>query len=97
MTTPLVLVAGFQARSGAEDRLRTALEGMIEPSLEEPGCLGYQPYVDPNRPGAMILLEEWVDEAALEAHFQTPHFARVAEVLEEVLAEPFKLRRLTDR
>jgi quinol monooxygenase YgiN len=90
----LVLIAGFQARPGQEERLRTALEGMIEPSLEEPGCLAYQPYADPNRSGSMILVEEWADESALEAHFRSPHFEHVAEVLDRVLAQPFTLRRL---
>jgi quinol monooxygenase YgiN len=36
-----------------------------------------------------------VDEAALQRHFGTSHFKEVAEVLDDVLAEPFTLRRLT--
>jgi quinol monooxygenase YgiN len=94
-TRPLTLVAGFQAEPGQERRLREALDAMVEPSEAEPGCLSYRPLQDPNRPGAMICLEEWVDEAALQAHFRTPHFREVAEVLDEVLSEPFTLRRLT--
>ncbi|MEU9499704.1 antibiotic biosynthesis monooxygenase [Streptomyces sp. NPDC048196] len=46
----LTVIAECLAAPGQEDRLRTALEAMIEPSLEEPGCLAYQPYADPNRP-----------------------------------------------
>lgn len=68
---------------------------MIEPSQAEHGCLGYRPLVDPNTPGAMIIIEEWVDEEALKLHFDTPHLKRVAAVLDEVLAEPFALRMLT--
>lgn len=91
----LTLIAGFQAKPGQETRLREALEAMVEPSEAEPGCLSYRPLADPNRPGAMICLEEWVDEAALQRHFGTSHFKEVAKVLDEILAEPFTLRRLT--
>ncbi|KUJ65090.1 monooxygenase [Streptomyces albus subsp. albus] len=90
----LTVVARCLAAPGQEDRLRTALEAMIEPSLEEPGCLAYQPYADPNQPGRMVIVEEWTGPEALEAHFRTPHFAHVREVLDLVLAEPIIIDRL---
>lgn len=96
MSNTLTIVAGFTAKPGQEQRLRDELEAMIEPSLAEEGCLGYQPYADPSRPDRMIIVEEWADEAALEYHFSLPHFERVAKALDEILAEPFTLRRLTD-
>ncbi|WP_242887538.1 putative quinol monooxygenase [Actinomadura litoris] len=96
MPNTLTVVAGFVAKPGQEQRLRDELNAMVAPSLAEEGCLLYQPYVDPNRPDHMIMIEEWTDEAALDHHFTLPHFKRVAQVLEEILAEPFTLRRLTD-
>ncbi|MFZ4896517.1 putative quinol monooxygenase [Plantibacter sp. Mn2098] len=91
----LVLVAEFQAKAGHEDELRDALSAMIEPSLAEAGCLGYRPLADPARPGAMICFEEWRNAEALDFHFHTPHFTEVATILDEILATPFTLRRLT--
>ncbi|GGV30983.1 antibiotic biosynthesis monooxygenase [Actinomadura cremea] len=96
MSNALTIVAGFTAKPGQEQRLRDELDAMIAPSLAEEGCLGYQPYADPTRPDRMIIVEEWVDTAALDFHFSLPHFKRIAQVLEEILAEPFTLRRLTD-
>ncbi len=96
MSNTLTIIARFTARTGQEQRLRDALTAMIAPSLAEEGCLAYQPYVDPARPDRMIIAEEWADAAALEYHFTLPHFERVAAVLDDVLAEPFTLRRLTD-
>ncbi|MEU5866542.1 putative quinol monooxygenase [Nonomuraea sp. NPDC047529] len=96
MSNTLTIVAGFRARPGQEERLRQELNAMIAPSLAEEGCLGYQPYADPERPDRMIIVEEWADDAALAHHFSLPHFKHVAQVLEEILAEPFTLRRLTD-
>ncbi|MFJ3802312.1 putative quinol monooxygenase [Streptomyces sp. NPDC090088] len=92
----LMLIASFQAKPGYEDQLRDELNAMIEPSEAEEGCLGYRPMSDPNRSGAMVCLEEWADEAALQYHFTTPHFKRINDALGTILLEPFGLRRLTD-
>ncbi|MBZ4319145.1 putative quinol monooxygenase [Streptomyces huiliensis] len=90
----LFVVAECLAAPGKEDRLRTALEAMIEPSLDEPGCLAYRPYTDPNDPARMVIVEQWTGPEALAEHFTTPHFRHVAEVLDEVLAEPLTIRKL---
>ncbi|MFE3526516.1 putative quinol monooxygenase [Streptomyces sp. NPDC059161] len=95
MSNTLTLIASFVARPGQEERLRDELNMMIAPSVAEEGCLGYQPFTDPNRPERMIILEEWVDSEALDYHFTLPHFQHVAKVLEEILAEPFTLQKLT--
>ena len=91
---PLIVVAECLAEPGQEDRLRTALEAMIEPSLEEPGCLAYQPYTDLNHPARMLVVEEWTDSRALDEHFTTSHFHHVRQVLDLVLAEPMTIRKL---
>ncbi|MFD0377380.1 putative quinol monooxygenase [Streptomyces sp. NPDC127112] len=91
----LTVIAAFEAKPGREDDLRTALEAMIEPSVEEEGCLAYEPYADPNRPERMVLIEEWTGPEALEFHFTTPHFRHVAEALTDLLARPLSIRYLT--
>jgi len=91
---PLVLLAEFRAAPGSEARLRQALAGMVEPSLAEPGCLEYRPYVDPTDPARMLIVEQWQDRAALDYHFQTEHFRKVSDVLDQILAEPFTIRHL---
>ncbi|MEV4440573.1 putative quinol monooxygenase [Streptomyces sp. NPDC049577] len=90
----LTVVAECLAAPGQEDRLRTALEAMIEPSLEEPGCLAYRPYTDPNNCARMVIVEEWTDSRALDEHFTTDHFRHVKQVLDRVLAEPMTIRKL---
>lgn len=96
MSNTLSIIAGFVAKPGQEQRLRDELTAMIIPSLAEEGCLAYQPYTDPTRADRMIIVEEWTDAEALGRHFDLPHFKRVAASLDEILAEPFTLRRLTD-
>ncbi|UJP11234.1 antibiotic biosynthesis monooxygenase [Microbacterium sp. KUDC0406] len=96
MSNTLSIIASFVAKPGHEERLRVELAAMIEPSLAEEGCLAYHPYVDSTRSDRMLIVEEWIDAEALEYHFSLPHFTRVAAALDEILAEPFTLRRLTD-
>ncbi|MFF2807237.1 putative quinol monooxygenase [Streptomyces sp. NPDC058000] len=90
----LTVIAECLAAPGYEDRLRIALEAMIEPSLEEPGCLAYRPYADPNDPARMVVVEQWSDAQALTAHFATAHFQHTSQVLELALAEPMTVRKL---
>lgn len=89
-----ILIASFEAKLGREEALRRELDAMVEPSLAEDGCLGYRPYLSPNDPSRMIIVEEWASQAALDQHFQTPHFKRAADALGDILAEPFSLTRL---
>ncbi|WP_405135930.1 putative quinol monooxygenase [Nocardia sp. NBC_01388] len=90
----LHVVAEIRVKAGQEDRLRTALEAMIEPTLTEPGCVVYQPFVDPNDAAHMVLIEEWKSAGALEEHFLAPHFVHLAGVFDEILAEPVTINRL---
>ncbi|WP_280296525.1 putative quinol monooxygenase [Nocardia abscessus] len=92
----LTLNVRFLARPGREAELRNLLQGMIEPTLAEDGCLRYELYLHPTDPSRMVLLEEWTDEDALAAHFRTPHLKTLATALEDVLVEPFQLRRFTE-
>ncbi|MFJ4838625.1 putative quinol monooxygenase [Streptomyces sp. NPDC088746] len=96
MPNTLTIVASFTAKPGQGQRLRDELDAMVAPSVAEEGCIGYQPFTDPSRPDRMIIVEEWASSAALGHHFSLPHFKHVAQVLDEILAEPFTLRRLTD-
>ena len=52
---------------------------MMEASEAEDGCLCYRFYADLINPRRLRLYEEWRDEAALEAHFQSPHMATFQE------------------
>ena len=48
---------------------------MLEASRAEDGCLVYSYAEDVAEPGLIRVFEVWRDQAALDAHFQTPHLA----------------------
>lgn len=57
------------------ERFRPAMAAMMIASRAEDGCLDYGYAEDVAEPGLIHVFERWRDQAALEAHFQTPHMA----------------------
>ena len=51
-----------------------AAKSMIDSSNAEPGCISYMLYQDPYDQTQLILVEEWKDQAAIDAHFAMPYF-----------------------
>ena len=73
MNTPITVVATFQARTGKESELRTALTGLLAPTREEAGCLNYDLHQAAENPAQFLFHENWTSKAALDAHLQSPH------------------------
>ncbi|WPD18572.1 putative quinol monooxygenase [Thermaerobacter composti] len=75
----IVLIARYVSRAGMGDRVEAALREMIPLSRREPGCRAYKVHRSLDHPDEFLLYEVYDDEAALEAHWQTPHFRRIIE------------------
>ncbi len=63
---------------------RAALETMIAASRAEEGCIDYAYSVDLLDRGVLRIMEKWASEAALAAHFTTPHMAAFQHALGEL-------------
>ena len=70
----LIVVATIDAQPQHIDAVRVALEAVVPPSRAESACLRYDLHLDNKIPTRFIMLEEWTDQAALTAHYATPHF-----------------------
>jgi quinol monooxygenase YgiN len=57
------------------DAFRPHMIAMMTASQAEDGCYAYGYAEDVGEPGLMHIFESWRDQAALDAHFQTPHMA----------------------
>ena len=57
------------------ERLRPHMLAMLAASRAEAGCLEYAYAEDVADRGLIRVFEVWRDQAALDAHFQTPHMA----------------------
>ena len=58
------------------DRFRPHMTQMMAASRAEAGCHAYGYAEDVAEPGLIHVFERWESQAALDAHFQTPHMAR---------------------
>ena len=88
------VIARAVARRGEEQRVRREFEALVAPTRAEPGCLRYELFVDRERPGVFLFVQEYVDDAAFEAHVASEHVRRMLDVVLPLLAEPPDIRRL---
>ena len=75
------------------DETREVLLGLIEPTRAEDGCITYELHQNTADPTDFTFIEEWTDDASLDAHLESAHLAAAREKLGDLLAEPADIRR----
>ena len=70
----------FTVRMTFDEKDRPAIEEMLKAvtplSRQEPGCVTYVPHFVEGEPATVVIYEQYKDEAALEYHRASPHFAQ---------------------
>ena len=70
----MIIVEGWvRMEAGELDRLTDTATTMLEETRKEAGCISYSFSRAMEEPDVMRLAEIWVDQAALDEHFQSPH------------------------
>ena len=88
---PLTAIAEIYAKPGKEEVLHEVLEGLIEPTRKEEGCIEYFMHVDNEDPGHFLFYETWASMAHLEAHRASPHMNAFRSRGDELLAKPLQV------
>ena len=70
----LVVHALINTKPDAADIVKPAARAFMTATRTEDGCASYQFYEDFDVPGSYIVVEQWRDQAALEAHGQAVHY-----------------------
>ncbi|MFZ7086725.1 putative quinol monooxygenase [Curtobacterium sp. RRHDQ10] len=70
----MVVSAVWTAIEGHEDAVAEALRSLAAASRDEPGNHVYEVYVDDAEPQVFRIFEQYEDEAAFQAHVDSPHF-----------------------
>jgi len=102
MLSPTKVTAILTARPGKAEELKTLLVGMAPHCRAEPGNLRWDLWQDQSQPDCYILDELYVDDTAVTAHRETPHYQdylsqipeladRTARVLKPILVEQARL------
>jgi len=76
----IVLIARYYGKPGQGDTIEAALKRVAPLVRErEPGCTLYHVSRSQDNPDNFLLYEQYVDEVALLAHRETPHFKEIIE------------------
>jgi quinol monooxygenase YgiN len=65
-------------RSDDREEIAQILRDLTAPSRQEPGCVSYIPHTVESDPNTVVIYEQYKDEAAVEYHRGTAHFAKYA-------------------
>jgi quinol monooxygenase YgiN len=60
------------------DEIVQILRELTRASRLEPGCVSYVPHWVESDPSTVLIYEQYADDAAVEHHRATPHFAKFA-------------------
>ncbi len=77
--------------SSAHTELRALLTDAERAALARPGCRRYTFSTSLADPDRFVLVSEWDDQAALDAHYASPEFTRFQSALHGRLAKPSEM------
>lgn len=74
----VTIIARFKVQAGKEDEALERLRKMVEAvQAEEPGALAYICHRSQEDPSEIVFFEVYADDAAFQAHGQTPHMGEM--------------------
>jgi quinol monooxygenase YgiN len=76
----VAIIAQFTARRGRESELLSLLQGLLEPTRREDGCLRYELNREVEGPRCFTFVERFRSSAAYEAHLASKHVRHFAEL-----------------
>jgi (4S)-4-hydroxy-5-phosphonooxypentane-2,3-dione isomerase len=95
-TVPFGLLARGKIIEGKRTTYIEAARRAQEGAQKEPGNIFYRFFWDAEDPLQYVLLEAWQDFSALVAHFETPHFIKMAEEVQSLRESPPTFQVLLD-
>ncbi|MDO0926610.1 putative quinol monooxygenase [Streptomyces sp. TG1A-8] len=86
MNDTVMIIAESNAAEGKADQVRSLIQSVVERTRAEDGCLRYDLLRDLDDDSHMILIEEWRDQAALDAHLASEHLTSLFQEMMPLLA-----------
>lgn len=90
----IILNVHLEAVPGREQELETQLRALLIPTRNEPGCVAYELHRDPENHGKFMFYERFENQAALDAHLNSPHFKKFL-VFREANGDPIAAVHVT--
>ena len=87
------IMARISALAGRETQLQSVLHDLVGPSRNEAGCVNYELFQNEDNPLEFVTIEQWSDQAAVDAHLATAHVGAAIARASELLAQPPLIHR----
>jgi quinol monooxygenase YgiN len=91
----MMIVAKLKVKPEKIRAFIEAAKEMIEKSNKESGCKSYQLYQDPYDNTRFVFVEEYKNQAAVDAHFASDYFKAFGPRISDLVAEPGKIKIVT--
>lgn len=82
------LLVLIEVQPGQRQQQLQAFEKLKPLVLAEPGCLQYDLFADATDDNKFVLVEQWANQAALDAHDQTAHMVEADRLNPSFRAKP---------
>ncbi|MDT8991624.1 putative quinol monooxygenase [Curvibacter sp. APW13] len=84
----VVVLGSVLVREGCLAEAQAVSLEHVRRSRQEPGCISHAVHVDCENPNRLVFVEEWVDDATLQAHFRVPASRQFVADLTRCAAQP---------
>lgn len=81
LNSGFVVSVRIVAKEGEADAVANILEGLVGPSMAEPGMKFFMPYRSPVNPAEFFVYELYENEAGWDAHNASSHFLNAIDEL----------------
>lgn len=88
----MMIVAKLTLKPDKVKAFTDAAKEIIEKSNKEAGCKSYQLYQDPYDNTKFVFVEEYKNQAAVDAHFASDYFKAFGPKISDFVAEPAKIK-----
>jgi quinol monooxygenase YgiN len=88
----MMIIAKVNVKAEKVKAFTEAAKEIIEKSNKEAGCKFYQLYQDPYDNTQFVFVEEYKNQAAVDAHFASDYFKAFGPKIADLVAEPAKIK-----
>ena len=89
----IIVLGQFEIHPDDFEAVKGLAAALMRETVKEDGCMKYAFAADLTRPACLQLSECWRDDAALNAHFLTPHIQAYRDALKPLLVISRVVRR----
>ena len=94
MSNKLTIVAKIEANPEKIDLVKSELLKLIEPTLQEAGCIQYDLHQDDGDPSVFLFYENWESRELWQTHMNNTHLAEYGRATAGAVAS-FTLNEMT--